>query len=103
MTQDLAWEHYPWPVGKDDLLAGNARRMVLEDQPATALAPPRPAGENALINKTGATNGFGAYIAFVPAKKLGLVILANHNHPTEARVAFAYEVLRLFAPEVSNR
>lgn len=97
MTQDLAWEHYPWPVGKGDLLTGNATRMIREDQPATALNPPQPAVGNSLINKTGATNGFGAYVAFVPARKLGLVILANHNHPTEARVGFAYDVLRLFA------
>ncbi|WNL44465.1 class C beta-lactamase [Dyella sp. BiH032] len=103
MTQDLAWEHYPWPVSKTDLLTGNASRMIREDQPATALNPPQPATNDSVINKTGATNGFGAYVAFVPARKLGLVILANHNHPTEARVGFAYEVLRLFAPELSRR
>lgn len=103
MTQDLAWEHYPWPVGKDDLLTGNATRMIREDQPATALTPPQPATENTLINKTGATGGFGAYVAFVPARKLGLVILTNHNHATEARVGFAYEVLQLFSPELANR
>lgn len=103
MTQDLAWEHYPWPVDKDDLLTGNATRMIREDQPAAALTPPQPATENTLINKTGATGGFGAYVAFVPARKLGLVILTNHNHATEVRVGFAYEVLRLFAPEIGRR
>ena len=102
MTQDLAWEHYPWPVSKDDLLTGNASRMIREDQPAVALDPPQPTPPDVLINKTGATNGFGAYVAFVPARKLGLVILANHNHPTEARVGFAYDVLKLFVPELGE-
>jgi len=95
MTQDLAWEQYPWPVTHDDLLRGNASRMIREDQPVTALKPPQPAVDGVLVNKTGATNGFGAYIAFVPVKKLGLVILTNRSHPTEGRVEFAYEVLRL--------
>ena len=27
-----------------------------------------------LLNKTGSTNGFGAYVAFVPGRDLGLVI-----------------------------
>ena len=99
MTQDLAWEQYPWPVSHDDLLRGNATRMIREDQPVTAIKPPRPAVNDVLVNKTGSTNGFGAYIAFVPSKKLGLVILTNRSHPTEVRVEFAYEVLRLLAPD----
>ena len=103
MTQDLAWEHYPWPVGKDDLLAGNATRMIREDQPATALTPPQAAPQDALINKTGATGGFGGYVAFVPSKRIGLVILTNRNHATEARVGFAYEVLRVVETASSGR
>lgn len=95
MTQALAWECYPWPVAKDDLFKGNAARMVMEDQPATAIAPPRSAPDASWINKTGATNGFGAYVAFVPAKHVGLVILANHNHPTEERVRFAYRLMEV--------
>ena len=99
MTQSLAWEQYAWPVSHDDLLRGNASRMIREDQPVTALRPPHPPGDDVLVNKTGATGGFGAYIAFAPVKKLGLVILTNRSHPTEARVEFAYELLKLLEPD----
>lgn len=98
MTQDLAWEQYPWPVSHDDLLRGNATQMIRQDQPVTALKPPHPATDGVLVNKTGSTGGFGAYIAFVPVKKLGLVILTNRSHSTEARVEFAYELLKLLEP-----
>ncbi|MCE3269391.1 MAG: ampC [Burkholderiales bacterium] len=33
--------------------------------------------ENALIEKTGSTNGFRAYIAVIPQQKIGIVILVN--------------------------
>jgi beta-lactamase class C len=46
-----------------------------------------------LINKTGSTNGFASYVAFVPAQKLGIVMLANKNYPIAQRVTAAYQIL----------
>ncbi|MDO7926293.1 class C beta-lactamase [Pseudomonas sp. KFB-139] len=93
MTQDLIWEQYTLPVRLETLLEGNSNKMAYETRPATALSPPLAAQQDVWINKTGSTNGFGGYIAFVPGKKLGIVILANKNYPNEARVRIAYRIL----------
>lgn len=94
MTQDLIWEQYPYPVKLEALLDGNSNRMAYETQPANPLLPPQAPQPSAWINKTGSTNGFGGYVAFIPQKKLGIVILANKNYPNEARVKLAYEILQ---------
>jgi len=99
MTQGLGWEQYPWPVKLEDLLGGNSERMSQQSNAAVMLDPPRPpAAGSRLYNKTGATNGFGAYVAFLPEQNLGLVLLANRNLPIAARVTAAHAVLERLAP-----
>jgi len=93
MTQGLGWEMYAWPTGLDRLLAGNSSEMSLKPNPASRLDPPLPPQDEVLINKTGSTNGFGAYVAFVPARGIGVVILANRNYPIAARVQAAHRIL----------
>lgn len=98
MTQDLIWEQYSYPVSVDDVVHGNSAQVAFETLPVKALQPPLAPQQAVWINKTGATNGFGAYVAFVPSRKLGIVILANRNYPNEARVRLALRVLKALAP-----
>jgi beta-lactamase class C len=99
MTQGLVWEQYDTPVDLKDLLAGNSARMSLGAHPVDRIDPPSPPRDEVWINKTGSTNGFGAYVVFVPARKIGIVMLANKNYPNEARVTAGYAILtRLIGP-----
>jgi beta-lactamase class C len=93
MTQDLIWEQYPYPVALQALLDGNAASMILNATPVTRIDPPQPPRDDVWINKTGSTNGFGAYIAFVPKERVGIVMLANRNIPNEERVKAAYAII----------
>jgi len=94
MTQDLIWEQYSYPVELKTLLAGNSPEMIFDPSPVTEIRRPQTPQGNVWLNKTGSTNGFGAYVAFVPAKHLGIVILANTSFPIEDRVTVAYKLLR---------
>lgn len=93
MTQGLGWESYAYPVALDQLLAGNSLEMILQPNPANRLTPPLAPRQEALYNKTGATNGFGGYVAFVPSEQIGIVLLANRNYPTQARIEAAHHIL----------
>ena len=93
MTQDLVWEQYAYPVTLDALLQGNSAAVILHPTPVSRLSPPQAPGQDVWINKTGSTNGFGAYMAFVPLRKMGIVILANKNFPIDERVRAAHEIL----------
>ncbi|GAA0798109.1 class C beta-lactamase [Psychrobacter piscatorii] len=92
-TQGLAWEMYPLPTTLPTLLEGNSTDTILKPQPIQVNEPPAPIRDDVWVNKTGSTNGFGAYIAYVPAKKTGIVILANKNYPNTERVKAAYTIL----------
>jgi len=100
MVQGLGWEIYPYPTALKQLLAGNSEEIVMKPKPTTQLTPPQVPSHPTLFNKTGSTNGFGAYAVFVPARRIGLVMLANRNFPVPARLTAAHAVLEQLAAEV---
>lgn len=93
MVQGLGWEQYPYPVSAQRLLAGNSVTMIMQANAASPLARPHAASARTLFNKTGSTNGFGAYVAFIPDAKLGIVMLANRNYPIPDRIKAAHAIL----------
>jgi len=97
MVQGLGWEQYPYPISLERLLAGNSRSMIMEANAAAQLTSPQATSGPTLFNKTGSTNGFGAYVAFVPERKIGIVMLANRNLPIPARIRAAHEILEHIA------
>ncbi len=92
MTQDMVWEQYTHPAPLKTLMELNGGAL-LKTVPVSEITPPMKPRDDVFINKTGSTNGFGAYVAFIPKEKLGIVILANKNYPNEERVSAAYEIL----------
>lgn len=92
MTQDMVWEQYAHPAQLKTLRELNSGAL-LKTVPVSEISPPMKPRQDVFINKTGSTNGFGAYVAFIPKQKLGIVILANKNYPNEERVSAAYEIL----------
>ncbi|VXC41242.1 PRC family class C beta-lactamase [Pseudomonas sp. 8O] len=98
MTQALGWERYAHPISLEKLQAGNSAEMALQPQPVKRFSVPEPAEGDLLLNKTGSTNGFGAYILLLPARDTGLVILANRNYPNAERVRLALQLLESLEP-----
>ncbi|MFG6083163.1 class C beta-lactamase [Paracoccus litorisediminis] len=85
-AQAMIWEGYPWPVEAAQLEAGNSADMAMKPQPMTHHEERALEGA-VFLNKTGATNGFGSYVALVPSEKIGVVVLANRNYPNPVRAA----------------
>lgn len=96
MTQDLVWEQYDYPAELPALIEGNSQRTSRPALAVKRIIPPLPPQEDVLINKTGSTNGFGAYVAFVPQKRMGIVILANRYYPNEDRVKIVHQLFTRF-------
>lgn len=68
--------------------------MALKSHKIEKFDTPSQPSADVWLNKTGSTNGFGAYAAFIPAKKIGIVLLANRNYPIDERVKAAYRILQ---------
>lgn len=93
LVQGLGWEQYHWPASKEWLLGGNSAEMIEDSQPVLPLPAQAPAVDR-LYDKTGSTRGFGAYVAFVPSRRVGVVLLANRNIPIPARVEAGWAILQ---------
>ncbi|MGG6185666.1 class C beta-lactamase [Pantoea allii] len=93
LSQGLGWEIYPWPMATQTIVDASDNNMALQAQPATLLNPPKLANRASWIHKTGSTNGFGAYIVFIPQLNSGVVMLANKNYPNPARIKAAAAIL----------
>lgn len=76
-----------------DLLQGNSAQILFQPNRVTKIDPPLRPADNVLIDKTGSTNGFATCVAFVPQRRIGIVLLANGNYPIDARVTAALEIL----------
>ncbi|ADO49227.1 Beta-lactamase [[Enterobacter] lignolyticus SCF1] len=94
MYQGLGWEMYPWPADAEKVITASGNDLALKARPAKRLSPSRPVTAATWLHKTGSTNGFGAYIVFIPEKKVGIVMLANKNYPNPARVSAAWQILQ---------
>jgi beta-lactamase class C len=92
--QGLGWEMYDWPTNTQTIIADSANDVALKPREVHALVPARAATPASWIHKTGSTNGFGTYIAFISAEKLGIVMLANKNYPNPTRVEAAANILQ---------
>jgi len=92
MVQGLGWEQYAWPLSREALLGGNAAEMIEQANAVLPVSPDESARPR-LFDKTGSTRGFGAYVAFVPSRRIGIVMLAGRNYPIPARVEAGYRIL----------
>jgi beta-lactamase class C len=90
----MVWEQYAWPVALKKLLDGNSAKMSLESQPVKQRAKPLAPQNAVLMNKTGSTNGFGAYVVLVPKAHIGLAVLANRNYPNPARAEAGLKLIQ---------
>ncbi len=91
--QGLAWSIHPIKEGYITDLLDDTNDYAMDTIAVDAIYERPPYDGNALIDKTGTTQGFRAYIAVIPNKKTGIVILANKNVPNTAIVRTARELL----------
>ena len=93
MYQGLGWEMLNWPVEANTVVEGSDSKVALAPLPVAEVNPPAPTVKAYWVHKTGSTGGFGSYVAFIPEKQIGIVMLANTSYPNPARVEAAYHIL----------
>ncbi|MEH0888434.1 ACT family cephalosporin-hydrolyzing class C beta-lactamase [Enterobacter sp. UNJFSC 003] len=93
MYQGLGWEMLNWPVEAETVVDGSDNKIALAPLPAVEVNPPVAPVKASWVHKTGSTGGFGSYVAFIPEKDIGIVMLANKSYPNPARVEAAFQIL----------
>lgn len=93
MYQGLGWEMLNWPVKEANAVGGSDSKVAMAPLNATQINPPSPVLKASWVHKTGSTGGFGSYVAFIPEKNLGIVMLANRSYPNPERVEADYHIL----------
>lgn len=89
MTQALGWEMFSYPTTSEILQASNSKQILLgSNSVVKELSQPK----SKVFHKTGSTDGFGAYILFIPEEGFGLVMLMNKKIPNIDRIKAAYSV-----------
>ncbi len=90
--QGLGWQIYSLENSKSTLI----NKPVIPDEDGLAVIQVLDLplfDEKTLIDKAGATTGFGAYIAVLPNKKAGIVILANKQVADDSIARIGREIL----------
>lgn len=70
-TQNMIWERYPWSVPLETMTSGNGHDFILRPQSVEKTIPTLSPQKNAVLNKTGSTNGVRGYVAMLPCENLG--------------------------------
>lgn len=95
LLQGLGWQIHPiTPDSLGELLDVNVMESVRLGAVKVNEVIDKPTFDgNALIDKTGATDGFRTYIALIPNKKSGVVILTNRSAMDKEIVGVGREIL----------
>ena len=89
----LGWEIHEISPSKLKALLSDNDRLGLQALPVSDVYAEPTFDGNTLIDKTGSTNGFQAYIAVIPGKKTGIVILTNRRVSPNAIATSGREIL----------